>query len=70
MVKSPLLNYNKRFSFLETNILLKKICVSTLYLIYLDLDLNLVNINMQNYLVIKESSEADWLDALISSDMV
>ena len=31
----------------------------------MDLDLNLVNIIMQNYPVIRESSEADWLDALI-----
>ena len=34
---------------------------------YLDLDLNLVHINMQNYPVIGELSEADWLDPLLTS---
>ena len=35
--------------------------------IYLDLDLSLVHIIMQNYPVIREWSEADWLDPLLSN---
>ena len=32
---------------------------------YLDLDLNLVHLNMQNYSVIRKGSEANWLDPFI-----
>ena len=32
---------------------------------YLDVDLNLVHIDMQNYQFIREGSEADWLNPLM-----